>query len=113
MNKPLFFLLLPVFFACSETDDLIRQKLEFVLEDDLRTIADEIRKTDASALLDRPFYRIMSYQAFDKNLSFNRKAVVEFYYLRKIQMIQVRKYRYSPAMRQWQRYDKVVEYNLS
>ena len=113
MVKLLFLLFLPVFFGCGEPDGLVRQKLDLVLEDDLKVMVEEIRQKDASAVLEKPYYRVVQYENFQKSVLFQRKAVVEFYYFRTIQMIQVRKYRYSNLQRQWNRYFKALEYNLS
>ena len=113
MVKALLVLVLPVFFGCGEPDGLVRQKLDLVLEDDLKVMVEEIRRKDPSAVLEKPYYRVVQYENYTKSVMFQRKAVVEFYYFRTIQMMQVRKYRYSNLQRQWHRYYKALEYNLS
>ncbi|OGS37452.1 MAG: hypothetical protein A2293_10995 [Elusimicrobia bacterium RIFOXYB2_FULL_49_7] len=107
--------LLPLLLVlgCSEPEKTARQKLEFILAEDLRFITEEIRQNDSAAILDKPYYRIIEYGVFPNSRIYNRKAVVEFYYFKTIKMIQVRKYRYNPAMMQWQRYDKKLEFHLS
>lgn len=111
-------LFLPLFcLLCSsacikENEASIRAKLESIVKDDLETMVREIRSRDSKRVLDKPYYRIVSYEYFKQSRLFTHKAVVHFYYLKGVKMIQVRKYRYDPSMGQWQRYYKKIEFNL-
>jgi hypothetical protein len=99
--------------GCSgESEQFIEEKFRFILDDDLKAIVAEIKEKDSTALLSKPYYRIESYEHFKQGRMFSHKAVVHFFYLKSIQMIQIRKYRYSPTMGQWQRYYKKLDYNL-
>ena len=101
------------FWGCvQEPAESIEQKLRFILEDDLAVMVSEIAAKDSTALLDKPYYRIEKYEHFPESRLYNVQAVVHYYYLKHIKMIQVRKYRYGPSNMQWERYYKKLDYNL-
>lgn len=83
-----------------------RGKLERLLDDDLAVIAGEIAARDTTALLLRPFWRIVAYKATPNSGSYSHLCEVDFYYLKAIKMKQVRKYRYNPDTGEWERYKK-------
>jgi hypothetical protein len=112
-KQRLFLVLCAFFFTCTgESEKFIEEKLRFILDDDLKTIITEVRQKDTTAVLSKPYYRIESYDQFTNSRMYSHKAVVHFYYLKSIKMMQIRKYRYSPTMGQWQRYYKKLDYDL-
>jgi hypothetical protein len=93
--------LLPLFVFCQkESEGLIKQKLTVILKDDLKAICEGISKEN---LLEKPNYNLVFYKSYDKGL-YTRKAVVDFYFLKKVNVKIVRKYRYYGSKRMWDRY---------
>ncbi|HEX3018788.1 MAG TPA: hypothetical protein VHP36_00730 [Chitinispirillaceae bacterium] len=87
--------------SCSgESDELARKKLETILKDDLKTIAEGIPD---SALMANPRYEIVFYKQY-KAWDYSKKAVADFYFLKNINKKVIRKYRYHTGKRMWDRY---------
>jgi len=93
--------------------DLSGQKFTQIVEEDLRSIRAEIQAKDSSQLLSRPYYRVIEYLRTTEGREYTIKAVVEFYYLDKIKMRQMRKYRFVPAKERWERYESQIQYNMT
>jgi hypothetical protein len=89
-------------------EERFREKLVRLLDGDLETICGEIQVRDASALLDRPYYRIVEYKATPNSGSYSHLCEADFYYLKTIKMKQMRKYRYNPNTGEWERYWKQI-----
>ncbi|MDG5814387.1 hypothetical protein QA601_04815 [Chitinispirillales bacterium ANBcel5] len=87
------------FFACGESDEIIREKFHIILEDDLSAIIDGIEK---EALLDEPFYEIVFYETHEGR--YTRRAEVKFYFLRNVNAKIVRRYRYHSSQGKWDRF---------
>jgi hypothetical protein len=85
---------------CSESDQVIRQKLDIILADDLEAIVEDM---PSESLLDEPYYEILEYRKFREG-TFRRLAVVDFYFLRGVNMKITRKYRYHVRLGLWDRY---------
>lgn len=100
---PLFFFiaaycLLPV---CSgESEETVRKKLEVICADDRAAIIDGIAVEN---LIERPYYTIVFYKQYSEG-KYSRKAVVDFYFLKKVGVKVVRKYRYHASKGMWERY---------
>jgi len=94
------------------TETRLRSKLDRLLDEDLLAITDEIRVRDASALLERPYWRVVEYKATPNSASYSHLCEIHFYYLSAIKMKQIRKYRFNPDTGEWERYWKEVVYNL-
>lgn len=95
--------------ACSETQVVIEKKLDHVLQDDLKWIVAEImRGSGASGLLDKPYYVLEELKYFQGDTArvFAAYAHVKFYYYRDLNLIQERKYRYNTQRKFWDRYHK-------
>lgn len=87
--------------SCSgESDEMARKKLDVILKDDLKAILEGIPD---SVLIENPRYEIVFYKQYDKG-DYTKKAVADFYFLKKIQKKVVRKYRYHVGKRMWDRY---------
>lgn len=104
-HSPLLFAaVLVLAFACGGgPSKRVEKELTVILDDDLKGIVSELADT---AVLDSPYYRIISYQYFPKDERFSYKAVVDFYYFKSIHVKQVRKYRYQKLQKKWDRYFK-------
>jgi hypothetical protein len=86
---------------CSgESEQLVRKKLDAICADDLAAIIDSISAKD---LLNKPYYEIVFYKSYAEG-SYSRKAVVDFYFLKKVSVKVVRKFRYHRSIRMWDRY---------
>ncbi|MFP4014621.1 MAG: hypothetical protein ACLFVQ_11075 [Chitinispirillaceae bacterium] len=96
--------LLPFFlFLCScasEKEEVIRQKLDVVLNDDLEAIVDGVSE---KGLIEKPYFEMIEYQTYDEG-AYIRRAVVDFYFLRTVKRKIRRKYRYHGQMGMWDRY---------
>ncbi len=84
-----------------EPDSLVRKKLNVILASDLKAIVSELPKTSIS---DSVYYRIAEYSTYKKSL-YSVRAVVDFYYLRGVQIKRTVKYRYLKRVGKWERYD--------
>ncbi len=97
----LFLSFLLLFCMCAEEkDEVIRKKLDVILQDDLNAILDGV-STDA--LLDKPHYTMVEYKSYDEG-DYSKLAIVDFYFLKKINMKITRKYRYYKPKGLWDRY---------
>ncbi len=84
----------------AESSEAAREKLRVILEDDLETVVAELPRKSA---IDSPYYVIETYKNFDKG-AYRHLAVVNFYFLEKVNVTMVRKYRYHRDTRLWERY---------
>ncbi|MBL8026548.1 MAG: hypothetical protein JNL74_09060 [Fibrobacteres bacterium] len=105
------FILLPA-LSCTGTQKRIGDGFRTIAEIDMAVIVKEISDKSPSSLLARPYYRVVEYQEFPESRVFTHKAVVEYYYMDSILIKQVRKYRYQPSSRVWDRYDKQIRFIL-
>jgi hypothetical protein len=96
--------------SCGGVERRISSGLRQMVEEDLEVISGEIRERSPSALLERPYYRITEYSVHPESRLYTHKAVVDFFYMDSIFVKQVRKYRYQPSTRIWDRYDKKIRY---
>lgn len=90
-----------VFISCSgESDEKAREKLKVILNDDLKAIIEGI---DSKNLIDEPYYDLVRYQNYDEG-NYSKRAVVDFYFLKDVNVKIIRKYRYHRVHRMWDRY---------
>ncbi|MBN1309729.1 MAG: hypothetical protein JXA18_17545 [Chitinispirillaceae bacterium] len=90
-----------LFTGCSgESEKMVRKKLDVICADDLAAIIDSIAVED---LIERPYYTIVSYKQYTEG-NYSRKAAVDFYFLKKVSVKVVRKYRYHASIGMWDRY---------
>lgn len=93
--------LVAVFLCCfGESDRRIRCKLEIILVDDLKTVIAEVSEEHVA---DTSYYEIVSYKCFEEG-KYSVQAVVDFYFLKGVEVKMVRKYRYHTPYRKWERY---------
>lgn len=89
------------FISCSgDSEETIRKKLNVICQDDLTAITDSIAAKD---LLDTPYFKLAFYKKY-KEGKYSRKAIAEFYFLKKVAVKVVRKYRYHASIQMWDRY---------
>jgi hypothetical protein len=94
-------------FSCSfESNELVRQKLNLILPDDMKGIVEGI---PPNALIEKPHYEISSYKKFKKGM-YSVKAEVDFYFLKKVDVKIVRKFRYHRSKKMWERYFNEYRY---
>jgi hypothetical protein len=86
--------------GCGESQDLVRKKLNVILDSDLNAITSDLAK---SSLADSVHYTIVSYKNYSEGM-YTAKAVVDFYFLKKVKAKITRKYRYFVSARLWDRY---------
>jgi hypothetical protein len=91
-----------LYFSCcsSEPAGEIRKKLDIVAENDFRAI---IADLPAKSRADSVYLKIAEYKAFPKG-QYRAKAVVDFYYLRDVNVKRTVKYRYVKSAGKWERY---------
>ena len=95
-------------FSCSnESNELVKQKLKLILPDDLKAIVEGI---PSGALIEKPFYEISSYKVFKKGM-FSAKAEVDFFFLNKVEVKIIRKFRYHRSKKMWERYFNEYRYS--
>jgi len=95
--------LLPLLLLCvclDEKEEVIRQKLDVILKDDLEAIIEDV---DADALLDEPYFELLEYRVYDDGY-YSRMAVADFYFMKSVAFKISRKYRYVRKMGVWDRY---------
>lgn len=93
--------------SCSnDSDSLARKKLDLILPDDLKAIVEGIPK---DALIEKPYYNVTLYKTFKKGL-YSAKAEVDFYFLKKVNVKIVRKFRYHRSKKMWERYFNEYRY---
>lgn len=96
------FLLLLIGGCTFESDKTVKDKLLVILQDDLNAIIEDIPEEN---LLDSVYYEIVLYKEYKKeSFKFSKKAVVDFYFFKKVKAKIVRKYRYEKQSRKWDRY---------
>jgi len=95
---PLLFLLFC--FCLDEKEEVIRQKLDIILKDDLEAIIEDV---DSSALLDEPYFELLDYKVYDDGY-YSRMAIADFYFMKSVAVKISRKYRYVRKMGVWDRY---------
>lgn len=94
-------------YSCSnESSELVRQKLKLILPDDMKGIVEGI---PADALIEKPHYEISSYKKFKKGM-YSAKAEVDFYFLNKVDVKIIRKFRYHRSKKMWERYFNEYRY---
>jgi hypothetical protein len=97
----LFYIGICLISMCSgESEERIRKKLEVICTDDLTAIIDSV---DVDNLIEKPYYKVVSYTSYTEG-KYTKKAVVEFYFLKKVHVKVVRKYRYHLSVGMWDRY---------
>lgn len=85
-----------------ESDKRIKSNLLVILQDDLNSIISDVPKDN---IIDSVFYEIVLYKYFKKeSFKYSKKAIVDFYFLKKVKVKIVRKYRYLRQSRKWERY---------
>lgn len=89
-----------------ESEEIIKKKLELIIPDDMKGITEGIPE---EALLDKPYYKITSYKFYKKGL-YSAKADVDFYFLKKVELKIVRKFRYHRSKKMWERYFNEYRY---
>ena len=86
---------------CSgENEETIRKKLNVICRGDLAAIIDSVTPGE---LIEKPYYKIVFYKQYPEG-KYSNKAVVEFYFLKKVAVKVIRKYRYPVSVRMWDRY---------
>lgn len=89
-----------------ESEEIIKKKLELIIPDDMKGITEGIPE---EALLDKSYYKITSYKFYKKGL-YSAKAEVDFYFLKKVELKIVRKFRYHRSKKMWERYFNEYRY---
>jgi hypothetical protein len=88
--------------GCShESDEAIQGKLRTVLQSDLDTLVSSLPK---ASVADTVRFEIREYKKFGKG-TFTRRAAVDFYFLRNVNVKVARKYGYQAWDRQWEMFD--------
>jgi hypothetical protein len=89
------------FSGCtSEPAGEIRKKLDIVAENDFREIVAEL---PAKSRADSVYFRVAEYKEVPKG-QYRVKAVIDFYYLRDVNVKRTVKYRYVKSAGKWERY---------
>ena len=83
-----------------EPDKSIRKKFDTVVAADFKAIVSELPK---ESLSDSVYFRIVEYTTYEKSL-YSVRAVVDYYYLKNVQVKRTVKYRYVKNARKWERY---------
>ena len=83
-----------------ESDKSIRKKFDTVVAADFKAIVSELPK---ESLSDSVYFRIVEYTTYEKSL-YSVRAVVDYYYLKNVQVKRTVKYRYVKNARKWERY---------
>lgn len=89
-----------------ENEQIAKKKLELILPDDMKAIVEGIQ---ADALLEKPYYTITSYNTYKKGI-YSAKAEVDFYFLKKVGVKIIRKFRYHRSKKMWERYFNEYKY---
>ncbi|MBN1758637.1 MAG: hypothetical protein JW863_09985 [Chitinispirillaceae bacterium] len=90
-----------IYTGCAgESEEMVRKKLDVICTSDLAAIIDSIAAVD---LLEKPYYKLVFYKRYTEG-KYSRKAIAEFYFLNKVAVKVVRKYRYLQTVRMWDRY---------
>jgi hypothetical protein len=83
-----------------ESDEMAREKLYIILDNDLKTLIAGIPK---EKLLEKQYYCIVSYNEYEES-AYSKKTVVDFIIFRQLSVKVERKYRYLEKKRMWERY---------
>ena len=86
--------------CAGEGEERVRKKLDVICAGDLAAIIDSIAVEN---LIEKPYYKIVFYKRYTEG-KYTRKAVADFYFLKKVAVKVVRKYRYLETVRMWDRY---------
>ena len=90
-----------MYTGCSgESEKMVRKKLDVICKSDLAALTDSIAVEN---LLEKPRYELVFYKRYSEG-KYSRKAIAEFYFLKKVAVKVVRKYRYLETVRMWDRY---------
>jgi hypothetical protein len=89
-----------------DADQLRDKKFKVILADDLATL---IAGVDSVGLADACYYELVEYTTGYEG-KFSARAVVDFYFLKKVGVKVVRKYRYHTVLGQWDRYYNKYEF---
>jgi hypothetical protein len=102
-----FFSIIAALCGCSgESDALIRQKLDLVLQRDLAAVLKDIK---SESTLDSPHYSLLECKQYTEG-DFTYRAMADFYLFQKLQVKIERKYRYHSRFKKWECY--VNEYRM-
>ncbi|HSQ42406.1 MAG TPA: hypothetical protein VLM37_09025 [Fibrobacteraceae bacterium] len=96
-------------FGCSEPPFRIHEKLDGLLQSDLRYMTGEVMKGSGFRhLLERPYYIVRDLRFFsgDTAYYYSAYAEVDFFYFKDVAIFQKRKYRYDARYSYWDRYFK-------
>jgi hypothetical protein len=113
LHKFSFGLIALLLLSCSEPAYRIHEKLDVILQNDLRYIVAEIQKGSGKTyLLDEPYFTVKDLRFFEGDTAriYSAYVEVDFFYFKGINMFQKRKYRYDARYRNWDRYFKKLEY---
>lgn len=94
------FIIITVCGCLKESDTLIKRKMLVILEDDLKSVVQDIKK---EGIADSSFFNIVEYKEY-KGGTYTKKAVVDFIIFKDIDVKIVRKYRYHSGAKKWERY---------
>jgi hypothetical protein len=97
--------------GCSEPGPRIEKKLENILQEDLEYMVAELKADGRdSSILEKPYYKVRDIRLYkgDSSRIFRSFAEVGFYYLKGVEVCQVRKYRYWTTRRTWDRFYKAM-----
>ncbi|MBD3392155.1 MAG: hypothetical protein GF418_08760 [Chitinivibrionales bacterium] len=87
--------------GCSgKSEQRIENELRVILDDDLRMVASEISPEHVA---DSTYYDISMFNEYEQG-TYRWKAVVEFFFLKDVNVKMVRKYRYHRKLKKWERY---------
>lgn len=100
------FLVVVCLGCAEESDELIRQKFDVIIQDDIESLVEQIPK---QSVADSVYFMIQSYENFDEG-KYTRRAVVDFFFLKDNVAKVVRKYRYHAEFRKWERYFNEYKY---
>lgn len=99
--------------SCSEPAPKIEKKLETLLQEDLKYMVAELKaKGLDSSVMEKPYYDLRELRLYEGDSSrvFKSYAEVGFYYLKDVEVCQVRKYRYWTTRRAWDRFYKAIKH---
>lgn len=97
----LIILIALLFSGCnSNNEEIVREKLNIKLADDLSAI---IADVDTTHLLETPEFKLVTLEHFKKS-KYSYNAVVEFYFLRDNSFRIDRKFRFNADSNKWERY---------
>jgi|WetSurMetagenome_2_1015567.scaffolds.fasta_scaffold00149_13 hypothetical protein len=90
----------------AEPDSVVRKKLDVIIAADFKTIVGDLPK---ESLRDSAFTTVVEYSSYKKGI-YSVRAVVDFYYLRGVQVKRTVKYRYLKSARKWERYENEYQF---